>query len=289
LARPKTYIGSAIWRTTEPYHMKSLLPLLMDGRYGYFPQIGDALIERARGMSATNFLLRTDAEVHLSLDSDIVEFKKDKIDEMCEQAVELGIVGAVYICRSVVRTFPATFFEEGVKVEFAHDSTPVPVKWIATGCVAVHRRVFEAVAKTMPLLHAKDGDKSFYPFYRTMIYDTGEDDMGPILLSEDFAFSQRAKELGFTSYINPSIRVGHMGTQVHRLEDMAQSILQPQPLSIERVNRYWRVECAGTLETPESMGRLPEGKGEEIRQKFENTRAERRRNQKNERKALTRV
>lgn len=283
---PKTYIGSCIWRTVEPYHMKSLVQLLVDPHYGYFPQIGDGLIERARGMSASYFLRKTDAQVHLSLDSDIVEFKKEAIDQMCDQAMEYDIVGGVYICRSVVRTFPASFFEEGVKVEFGFDSKPVPVQWVATGCLAVHRRVFERMAETMPLLHEKDGDRAFYPFYQTMIYDTGEE-MGQILLSEDFAFSQRAKDLGFTCYINPSIRLGHMGSQVHRLEDMAQDILQPQPLSIERVNRYWRVECAGTVESPEAMGRLPPGKGEEIRKRFDDSRAARRRQERQNRKQLT--
>ncbi len=64
--------------------MKSLVPFLRDINYGYFPQVGDALIERSRGMSATNFMLNTKGDVHLSLDSDIVDFQKDAIDQMGE-------------------------------------------------------------------------------------------------------------------------------------------------------------------------------------------------------------
>ena len=268
--------------------MKSLVPFLRDINYGYFPQVGDALIERSRGMSATNFILNTKGDVHLSLDSDIVDFQKDAIDQMCEQAMTYDIVGAVYICRATARTFPATFFEEGVEVEFARDPTPVPVKWIATGCLAVHRRVFEKMAETMPLLHASDGPRAFYPFYQSMIYD--DPDHGKILLSEDFAFTERAKALGFTAYINPAVRVGHMGAYVHRLEDMAATILQPQPITIERSGRFWRVKCEGIMETEESMGRVPEGQGEEIRKRFEQpTRAERRRNQRKEKKASVSV
>jgi hypothetical protein len=262
--------------------MKSLVPFLRDANYGYFPQVGDALIERSRGMSATNFMLNTKGDVHLSLDSDIVDFKKEAIDQMCEQAVTHDIVGAVYICRATARTFPATFFEEEVKVRFERDPTPVPVKWIATGCLAVHRRVFEKMAETMPLLHATDGPRAFYPFYQSSIYD--DPDHGKILLSEDFAFSQRATELGFKPYINPAVRVGHMGQYVHRLEDMAQQILAPQPIEIERSGRFWRVGCEGIMETEESMGRVPEGQGEEIRERFD-SRAERRRNQRKEKKA----
>lgn len=278
----KVYVGSSVWRTVEPLHMKSLMPLLRDDRYVYFPQIGDALIERSRGISASYFLRHTNADVHLSLDSDIVEFEKDAIDKMCEQAEKHDIVGAAYICRSAARTFPATFFNDGEPIEFAFDPTPKPVRWVATGCLAVHRRVFEKMAETLPLLHERDGPRAFYPFYQSMIWDEGGE-VGKILLSEDYAFSQRARELGFTPHINPSVRVGHVGPYAYRLEDMAQTLLEPQPLRLERRGAHWRIECAKTPETPESMGRIPEGKGEEIRERFE-TRAERRRNQKKERK-----
>ncbi len=267
LRRSKIYVGSVIHRGVEPFHMKSLVYLLRDAHYGYFPEVGDALVERARGTSATHFLRHTDAEVHLSLDSDIVDFEKTAIDVMCEQAVKYGIVGGVYICKSVARTYPSTLLEEGQRVMFANDQTPVPVKWIATGCVAVHRRVFEAMAETMPLLHATDGIRAFYNFYHSMEYDVGGE-TGKILLSEDYAFSERAKALGFTSYINPAIRMGHVGPYVYRLEDMASDYLVNQPLALTRVDRYWHVECEGKKATPEEMGRLPEGKGKEIRDLF---------------------
>lgn len=284
----KVYIGSAIWRTVEPLHMKSLLPLLHDPRYEYFPQTGDALIERTRGISASYFLRHTDADVHLSLDSDIVEFEKSAIDKMCEQALTHDIVGAVYICRSAARTFPATFFNDGEPIEFAFDPTPKPVQWVATGCLAVHRRVFEKIAETLPLLHERDGERAFYPFYQSMVWDEGGD-VGKILLSEDYAFSQRARNLDFTPHVNPAVRVGHVGPYAYRLEDMAQTLLEPQPLRLERRGVRWRVECAMKTETPESMGRIPEGKSEEIRSLFDEPRAERRRREKQEKKALTRA
>ena len=281
--------GGAVWRTVEPLHMKSLLPLLIDPRrYGYFPQVGDALVERSRGINATFFLRHTKADVHLSLDSDICEFTKDAIDEMVEQAVTHNIVGAAYICKSVSRTFPASTFIDNTSIEFATDSTPVPIQWAATGCLAVHRRVFEALAETMPLLHERDGPRAFYPFYQTMIYD--EPEIGKLLLSEDYAFCQRAKELGFTPYINPAVRVCHIGQYAYRLEDMAQDILKPQPVKITRSGPYWRVESQGLRETPESQGRIKPGERQEIEERFQKvSRAERRRTEKLTKKALTTV
>lgn len=275
--RPAVYIGSAIWREVVALHMKSLIPLLLDNHYGYYPQVGDALVERARAMSATYFLRETKGEVHLSLDSDIVEFTKDAIDQMCEQTRKYDIVAAAYICRATARTFPSSFLEEGTRVEFNKDPTPVPVKWAATGCMAVHRRVFEKMAETMPLLHESDGPRAFYPFYQSMIWDEPEIDE-KILLSEDFAFCQRAKELGFGVYINPSIRLGHMGAYVHRIEDMAQKMLAPQPMAITRQGRHYKVEYSGETESDEALGRLSmEMSREKEEELFRNGRGARRR------------
>ncbi len=220
--------------------MKALIPLLQDPSYEYWPQIGDALIERARSISASYFLRHTDADVHLSLDSDIVGFEKADIDKMCEQAERYDIVGAVYICRSATRTFPATFFNDGEAIELAFDPTPKPVQWVATGCLAVHRRVFERMAETMPLLHEKDGKRAFHNFYHSMEYDT---EIGRILLSEDYAFSQRAKDLGFTCYINPAVRIGHVGSYTYRLEDIGQTGTEPHPLRLERKGTIWRIDA----------------------------------------------
>lgn len=303
--------------------------MLRDPHYEYGPpHTGDALVERARGISATTFMMHTDGDVHLSIDSDIIDFRKEAIDQMCEQAMEYGIVGAVYICRAVNRTKPATLFEEDTPITFGEkpkpdsqwvleqsgrnhagefvtiqmEATPQPVRWIATGCVAVHRRVFEAMAKDMRLLHERDADKgmAFYNFYQPIEYADEVEIAGPdgpqkvidhILLSEDFAFSERAKAYGFTSYVNPAIRLGHIGAYVYRLEDLAeQPQLLPQPITIERHGPYWRTQLPGIRATPEDIGRIPQGKGESVEKLFENgSRAERRRQDKEAKKALARA
>lgn len=272
----KVYIGAAVWRHVNPMHMNAMLPLLRNQkRYAYLPQIGDALMERVRGISATLFLKHTQGDVFLSLDSDIVGFTEDGIDELVEQAVTHDIVAGIYICKSVARTFPSSTFEDNTSIEFGTDSTPVPIKWAATGCLAVHRRVFEKMVEGDPekgisplrLLHETDGKRAFYNFFHCMEYDDPEH--GAILLSEDFAFSERARQLGFTIYANPAIRLGHEGMYLYRLEDMAGHVLKPQPLTIHHSGRYWRIDCEGLVESPEEMGRIPEGKGDDIRKRFE--------------------
>lgn len=261
------YIGSSVWRDVEPYHVAALQNLLRDGfRYGYMPQQGDALMERTRGMSATLFMRKTKGDVWLSLDSDITGFTKEHIDTLVEQAVTHDIVVGVYICRSRGDSYPSSTFIDDTSIEFNDDPTPVPIKWGATGCMAVHRRVFEAMAETMPLLHMKDEARCFYPFFQTMIYD--HEDHGKILLSEDFAFCERARQLGFTTYANPAIRLGHIGPYVFRLEDMGRHIDEdgrvwqvtpdePIPMQISVSNGRWRAEGPVEFKQSTEEGKVP--------------------------------
>ena len=245
-------IGSCIWREVAAEHHKALIPLLRQSGVMYAPQVGDALIERARGISATYFLRHTDADVHLSIDSDIVGFTVEDTLKLCELAEEYGVVGDTYIGRSRERPNAFTVQELGEPVTYAFDHTPVAVKWAATGFLAVHRRVFEKLAEGLTLLHAKQ-PWAFYNFYGCFEYEDAE--LGePILLSEDYAFCQRAKEAGFGIYIDPAIRVGHIGSYTYRIEDMGQKPLDPQPLRLTRTEPYrWKLEGIDLASTKTAM------------------------------------
>ena len=237
----KIYVGGAIWRQVELAHMKDLVPLLRQPGVGYGPVQGDALIDRARGISASHFLRSSDADVHLSIDSDITGFTIEDVIKLCESAMTYDIVAGVYVCRSANRTFPTSYYKEGVRVEHAFDHTPIEVEWAATGFMAVHRRVFQKLSHELPLLHEKGiGIPAFYPFYLPTIYSDAAE--GPIELSEDYAFCEKAKGAGFRIYIDPAIRLGHIGTYTYRLEDIAQAQVDPQPLAITREGSRWRVE-----------------------------------------------
>jgi hypothetical protein len=235
----RVFVGGCYWRNVEVGHMKSIQGLMRTPGFAYWPSTGDALIDRARGISATHFLQKTDYDILLSVDSDIMGFTPEDTQKMCELAMTHDIVAGVYVCRSPSQTHPASFYLPDVEVFHGFEHEPVEVKWCATGFLAVHRRVFEALAETLPLL-AKSSDHPFYPFYLPMIYE--DDDVGEMIeLSEDWAFCQRAKEAGFKCYIDPAVRLGHIGTYTYRLEDTAQKQPEPQPLAIKRMGKYWEV------------------------------------------------
>ncbi len=242
----KVYIGSCVWRTVEVAHVAALSKLLRDPGYIYKPQVGDALIDRARGISATWFLEQSDCDIHLSIDSDIVGFTPEDTEKMCQAAMTHDIVGGVYVCRSQNETHPASFYLDKEPVIHAFDHKPVEVKYLATGFMAVHRRVFEKLAETTPLTALKDKNH-FYTFYQPFNYEDA--DLGQTIeLSEDWAFCQRAKDAGFKCYIDPAIRLGHIGSYTFTLEDMLKERVEPQPLAIMRDGTHWSVNGLGSLE-----------------------------------------
>lgn len=259
----KIYVGSAIWRTVEAAHLKSLVPLLRQPGVSYSPVVGDALIERSRSISATYFLRNTDADVHLSIDSDITDFTIEDTMQMCEQAMTHDIVGAIYVTRSVDRTFPTSHTNDEEEVQMAFDPTPVEARWVATGFLATHRRVFEKLAETLPLCHEEDDDRAFYPFYLPFVHER-ENGLGPILLSEDWAFCERAHEAGFKSYINPAIRLGHRGTYVYRVEDMFETPIQPHPVVLKRSGKHWRIRSMEPPAESRQARRARERKEEKV-------------------------
>ena len=92
----------------------------------------------------------------------------------------------------------------------------VPLRWAPQGFIATHRRVFEEMRKTLPRLHEMKG--GMYPFYQTFQFD--DPDEGPILLGEDWAFCERARQAGFTVYLDPSVTVGHVGSYIYTIRDL---------------------------------------------------------------------
>lgn len=242
----KVYLGSAYGRYLEPDHLQSLLRML---RYPvtFAPTWNDALLCRARSKTATHFLLETSADVHVSIDSDIV-FDPASVMQIAEQAHEYGIVAGLYVTRAAgALCRPTSIFEADVPIEFGTDPTPVPIKWAATGFVATARRVFKRLAEDLPLCHGSTEWK-FHPFYQPFWVEPEREGGDTIYLSEDFAFSERARRAGFQSYLNPAVRLLHLGQHPFRIDDLGQPERPAQPVRMTYLadGRY-RYEVADPL------------------------------------------
>ena len=226
--QPTIYLGSAYGRGVEPDHFQSMIRMLRHPVI-FAPTWNDALLCRARSKTATHFLLETDYDVWVSIDSDIV-FDPASVIQIAQQAHDLGgIVVGLYVTRaagSLCR--PTSIFWEDQPIEFGTDPTPVEIKYAATGFMAVSRVVFEALAKDMPLCHPKEHWK-FFPLFMPMIVD-GEN--GPEYLSEDYSLCERARRAGFKIYLNPAVRLLHLGQYPFGMHDLGKPEPQAVPMRL---------------------------------------------------------
>ena len=236
---PRVYLGSAYSRFVEPDHLQSLIRMLRQPVM-FAPAWNDADLPRARSKTATHFLLETDYDVHVSIDSDIV-FDPASVFQIAEQAHELGgIVAGLYVTRASGKLCrPTSIFETDVPIDFGTDPTPVPIRWAASGFMATPRKVFETLSKDLPLCHRSEGWR-FYPFYQEYPVRSERDPDDWIWLSEDYALCERARQARFTVYLNPAVRLLHVGHHAFRLEDLGQPEIPPSPvrMTYQRDGRY---------------------------------------------------
>lgn len=203
--------------------------------------VGDALISRSRSMVASTFL-RSDADVMISIDSDIW-FRAEDAIALAEKAVEYDMIGALYMTRNL-NTQPALMLPDG-GVSFDPGAQPLQTPFVAGGFTAVNRRVFEALSAGLPLCHQgwsnRGVDTSFWPFYMPFVIPSATE--GSIYLSEDWAVCQRARDAGFQVWLDPSIRLGHIGSYMYTIEDLLRDPKPAtQPLKLLR-------ESDGTIST----------------------------------------
>ena len=234
----KIFLGSVTWRTEEVGYSQSmrLLHRELDRKRIEFTDatvVGDALVSRARSIAASAFL-RSDCDVMLSIDSDIW-FRPEDAIALCEKAITRGIIAALYMTRSL-NIQPALMLSNR-PVTFSPDAEPVEVPFSSTGFMAATRAVFETLSAELPLCHKgwsdRGADTSFWPFY--MPYTIPWEGDGNLYLSEDWAFCQRAKDAGFKVWLDPSVRVGHIGSYMYTLEDLIREPrAKAQPMTLMR-------------------------------------------------------
>ena len=229
------YVAPSVWRSLNvrtALSMQRALASLPPGEtLEWEPLWGDALITRSRSALMTKFLIdKTQHDVFVTIDDDIV-FSPADLFKIIEGARRTrGIYGGTYLthgvtphltCRPLIRS-PELMFKA------AYEPDPVEVEYISTGFVAIHRDVVEAVAAGeyedadgKHRLHAcqrgGNDDGVIIPFFSDM---TIEEAPGVFhYLSEDWAFVERARQLGTKVYVDQSIILQHMGEHAASVEN----------------------------------------------------------------------
>lgn len=183
-------------------------------RFTWNPVKGDALIDRARSRVASFFLLERSEDVLFFLDDDVIFREQDAVRLIDDCMKTESVVAGMYVQKGTLEK-TCVFFDEQ-QVTFGEGQKPVEVEAVSTGFMAIHRKVLEKMAheKIVPFCHFSS--LKFYPFFQPYpVQKNGE----WIYLSEDWAFCDRARNLGFKIYLNPSLLLEHKGEYRYSLAD----------------------------------------------------------------------
>lgn len=206
------------YRSVDAQHLTSTLALCA-GETGWRLRVktGDALIARSRAIVVTAWHRETADDVFLMVDDDIAFSPADaeRIADQCRNGHDI-ICGAYPVHDGghlACRFLPGTG-----EVHFGPDAPPLEIEYAATGFMAVHRRVIDALVASLPLCHA-DQPWSFCPLFQTMLIP--HPTAGHEWISEDWGFCHMARAAGFRVWLDPQTRLTHMGSAGISVANMA--------------------------------------------------------------------
>ncbi len=210
----------------------------------WFPQVGDALIGRARSIAATRFMEKFDSEYLIMLDSDIV-FEPEQLDRLY-QDMKNGhqLVGGIYTVRG--GQFLA---HHGVDGHLLVDGTIREVQYLSTGFMGITKTLLQKIVDELhlPLCHPDTPTFRCYPFFEnTAVEYNGK----WIYESEDWDFCRKVRKVGGIPECDTSIMLGHIGERIWTFQD--------QPPEACRIPTKKEVKKAGGIWVPPNKrGKIP--------------------------------
>lgn len=201
---------------TVQTHEAVLSLLGRDGWRRHPVKHGDALISRSRSIAVSRWWAETNDDVFLMIDDDIL-FDPDEAESVVALAREKrGIACAAYPVRNgghlAIRGL-------GAPIHFGPNLPPLELRYAATGFMACHRDVIDALVPTMPLCHGNQ-PWAFWPLFLPLVIEDAPSG-GHNYLSEDWAFSERARQAGFTVWLDPTVKLGHLAVVPINVSNMS--------------------------------------------------------------------
>lgn len=191
---------------------------------------GCSVVSRARNLISLD-LLESDCDSLLFIDSDI-NFEPDDVLRLMAWTSQKGrdIVAGVPRTRSEDKVYIATLDQDEDGNVTMNGHGLVKAKRVATAFMMIRREVFTTLCDVHPdwKYYDKRTDRVVPALFDFMLTEEG-------YIGEDFLFCDRARELGFHVWIDPAIKLGHMGVQEY-LGDFGQDVFYPmlaQPMAAE--------------------------------------------------------
>lgn len=229
------FLAMPVYRWADAFTMQALLKFVakwydkggfnMDIRN----HIGECPIGRARNELTYQFL-QSDKSHILFVDSDIV-FDYNQVKKLLFSGKD--IIGGVYVMKKEGKVHPVcnTLNEVGMPDENGH----IEMKYMGTGFLCIHRRVFEKMIEKMgndlAYISDMDGKTEMWDFWRMGVYHD------PVVnrkrwLSEDWQFCQFARECGFKIWMDAQVLVNHSGMAMYPLSYQLNELYTPEQLKL---------------------------------------------------------
>lgn len=225
--------GKSIFIALPAYDFKVSLKLAVSlarftqiaGQHGITVQIGSicgcSVVSRARNLLAQD-LLESDCDYLLFIDSDI-NFEPEAILRLMAWGTDprKGIVAAVPRTRSEDKVYIANLDYDDNGELTMNGMGLVRAERVATAFMLIRREVLASMAAAHPdwTYYDKRSDRMVPCLFDFQLTEEG-------YIGEDFLFCDRARELGFEVWIDPSITLGHMGVQEY-IGNFGNDVLYP--------------------------------------------------------------
>jgi hypothetical protein len=170
---------------------------------------GCSVVSRVRNIIVGQFL-ESDAEHLFMVDSDIA-FNADDVIRLLAWNQTKPVVAGIGVARKKEKVFFSMLDQDEENNIQMDKMGLVKAKRVGTGFIMIQRKVFEVLREDHPewMYHDQNTDKDLYSFFDFKSTPDG-------YIGEDYVFCDRAREHGFTVWIDPTIKLGHMG--VHEYE-----------------------------------------------------------------------
>ena len=182
-------------------------------KYGVDIQIcnisGCSVVSRVRNLIAKDFL-DSDCTDLMFIDSDI-NFNAGDIFRLMAWNIDpkKGIVAGIPVARKKGKTYISTLDTDEEENILMNHMGLVKAKRVATAFMLIRREVFEKMYEAHPEWRYHDEKKigdEMIAFFDFALKDGN-------YIGEDFLFCDRARELGFEVWIDPTIKLGHVGVE----------------------------------------------------------------------------
>ena len=184
---------------------------------------GFSQIDTARSQLATDAVARGFEEL-VWIDSD-TEFDPASVERL--RSHNLPIVSGLYPKKGM-RALASSLLPATKKIVFGEGGGLIEIRYAATGFLYTRRQVYLDIQRqcNLPVCNLQF-NKPLVPFFMTTVVETDDSTPGAPkhwYLSEDFAFSHRARQAGYKIYADSTIRLGHIGRYTYAWEDAGTSM-----------------------------------------------------------------